>query len=417
MRQTTHQVIVLYFLMAAFAAVSLVGQEPAPQSSEKPDGKPGAISEWGLSGIVWSEANLVRKLAVETAQSDPSLTPKQVEELEKVASGAETLVESMERFGWRRLRRGLGPSGSSQTTDSSLDDDSLGETDLPDPQQVGRQLADSMGLETDPKEITNLNPARDPAIVSRYDTETPIGHDDPGIDDERTANRLRIDIDHYRVDDYIDETPQEARNLADAREDGVEGAIAAADPEGIAGPTAGYISRREVQTRSTTLPYSQDSIYDADDYDPDVDYDVEHPLTERKMNREASEMLDGDDDISVRNPAIAAEGEDELLAAMERGGTARPDWDPATTAIEGNPTDRDHDASMPRYNVTPDARPADADWVQLHLELNEARWFAARDQGLSYQAVRSAQSRLMTTVESVRRASDSRRLRNLLGMN
>lgn len=407
MRQTANQAIVFYFLMASIAAATLVGQERPTQTPDAPSGNPDAISEWGLSGVVWSEANLVRKLAVETAKADTSLTTQQTDELQRIAKSAEEMVVSMERFGWKRLRR-------EATVRSSKANDSLGERSLPDPEKVGNEIAESLGFETDEPTRTEVSQQTRSGPMSRYDTETPAGWDDPGIDDEQTANRLRIDIDHYRVDDYIDETPREARNLADAREDGVERAIAAADPEGIAGPTVGRISRREVQTRSTTLPYSQDSIYDADDYDPDVDYDVDHSLTERKMNRPASEMLDGDDDISVRKPAIAAEGEDELLAAMERGGTANPDSiRPADRPQERHST-RNQGRPLPRYHVTSNTRPDDSDWVQLHLELNESRWFAARDNGLNYHVVRAADNHLKTTIESVRRASDSSRLKALL---
>lgn len=409
MRQTANQTIVLYFLMAAIAAVTLVGEEPLEQSKETPDGSPSAISEWGLSGVVWSEANLVRKLAVETAKADSTLTTAQMKELRQVAVDAEALVKSMEKFGWRRLHRETRPQ-------SPEIDVSPATGAIPEPEIVGAQLAESLGLEPDVPEQPVVDPPREDRVVSRYDTETPVGRDDPGVDDEITPNRLRIDIDQYRVDDYIDETPTEARNLADAREDGVEGAIAAANPDAIDGPGAGHISYRESQTRSATLPYSIDSIYDADDYDPDVDYDVENPLTWRKMNREAADMLDGDDDVSVRKPAIAAEGEDELLAAMERGGTADPSTVRATTDFEIGRAPDNHYAD-PQYNVTQGTRTDDADWVQLHLELNEARWLVARDRGLNILTVRAAANQLKATMASVRRASDSKRLQALLGVN
>ncbi len=40
-------------------------------------------------------------------------------------------------------------------------------------------------------------------------------------------------------------------------------------------PTAGLISERVSRTRSATLPYARDSIYDSGDFDPDVDYNVD----------------------------------------------------------------------------------------------------------------------------------------------
>jgi len=249
--------------------------------------------------------------------------------------------------------------------------------------------------------------------MSRLDTETPAGMDDPGLDDERTENRLKIEIDQYRVDDFIDETPREARNIADAREDGVERAIAAASDRGIAGPVAGHISYRESQTRSATLPYSKDSIYDADDYDPDVDYDVEHPLTARKLEHEAAEIPNREDDVSPLDPAVVATGEDELLAAMKRGGTAEMDQREIGDELipETTPPPR---VPLARYNPEPPTLASDANWVQFHLDLNQNRWYEAQKAGLNLLTVRQAMRRLLATINTVKTSTDSPRLVALL---
>lgn len=421
MRQTAHQVFYVYMIIAATTAMTALADE---RSSGKalPDGNASHISEWGMSGLIWSEASLVKKLAVETARTQPDLSDDELRQLEQIADEHELLIESMEAFGWKRLQKSQRRSATGRN-DADGSQGSAALKRLPDPQSVGQELAESMGITSEEKPAREANlpaePAENPMTakgLKRYDTETPAGRDDPGLDDERTADDLKIDIDQYRVDDYVDETPAEARNLADAREDGVEKAIAAADPEGIAGPTAGYISRREVQTRSATMAYSQDSIYDADDYDPDADYDVEHPLTERKMNREAANMLDGDDDISVRKPAIAAEGEDELLAAMERGGTRDRDVNILGPSSGASPqSDSNQPTHSPRrYNQTLPTTSADANWVSLHLTWNENRWYAAKKSGLSMQVVLDAVDQFQTTMQTIVSTSDSPRLRERL---
>ncbi len=411
MRHSTNQALVLYFMIAALAAITAVGQQPPAPAASAPDGRVAAISEWGLSGVVWSEAALVRKLAIETARSDDSLSGEQLERLQSIAEQSDSLIQAMEEFGWKRLRRRPEPSRDSDSPSGDSDSPSAS-ADLPNPEAVGKRLAESMGLDADPDDAQTPSdtpqrrprsvPESEEPIVSRYDTETPAGRDDPGVDDELQADALDIDIDQYRVDDYIDETPAEARNRIDAREDGVEGAIAAASDEGIGGASAGHISEREALTLSATLPYAQDSIYDADDYDPDIDYNVEHPLTPRKMRNPAGDTLDGDDDISVRDPAIAAEGEDELIAAMKREAAADRDDEMAV------------DRPLARYNDRPAEVAEDAHWVQFHLDLNQKRWEAAKGSGLSFDAVQQAAQKLKVTMRTIAAISDSERLTKLL---
>ena len=103
MRPKIHFAVFLYLFMAAIAAVKLAGQEPQATKSQIPDGSASAISEWGMSGALWSEAALVRKLAIETMRADVELQPTQREALKKVASDSGALIESMESFGWRRV--------------------------------------------------------------------------------------------------------------------------------------------------------------------------------------------------------------------------------------------------------------------------------------------------------------------------
>lgn len=385
----------------ALATLSLLHGDESASSGIQSQGEVEAISDWALAGVVWSEANLVRKLAIETARSG-DIPQDQMDELKAVAKRSINLIESMEDFGWSRLAKRDGSQARAKN------DGGTSSGGVPDPKQAGADLAKELGLKSAGTKDGNrkqVKRATDSATLKRFDTETPARTDDPGLDDERTENRINVDIDQYRVDDYVDERPREAANRADAIEDGVEAAIAAASDDGIAGPVAGRISMREGQTLSATLPYAKDSIYDADDYDPDVDYDVDHQLTQREVNTEDAELPPLDDDISLRKPPIAATGEDELIAAMKRGGTADSERRSNVTSSL-SPIDR--------YTDETDFPSADANWVQFQLNLNQNRWFAAKQSGLSPELVREAMKRLETTMLTTRAATGSKRLRNAL---
>ncbi|TWU08496.1 hypothetical protein [Stieleria varia] len=310
--------LLYFFTFVAFACAAMMtarADEQPPIGNAVPDGSAEKISDWALAGVIWSDASLTRKLAFEAAKRSESAPQRQ--KLQAIAKKSNDIVDALEKFGWKQIKR------------------------------------------TAP---TTLDPS-----IKRFDTETPAGFDDPGLDDEQTDDKLRLDVDQYRVDDYIDETPAEARNRADAIEDGVEGAIAAAaSRRGMGRPTAGRISEREVQTRSATMPYSQDSIYDSDDYDPDRDYIVDNPLGVYSTNPASADLGDGDDDIDLDDPAKVVEGEDELIAAMARERRA--------DASRADASRADRQVEMDCYTDRRSSHQQDANWVQLHLDANQATW-------------------------------------------
>ncbi len=338
----------LGLLVISFAVTTSINAQDRTANAQDrtaiPDGSSTRISDWALAGVVWSDASLVERIATQAAKN--SRTPEEAEQFRKLAHQSSRIVEAMESFGWKQIK------SAPHVNDVRATPQRDSEEGLPDPEVVGDALAESLNrVDTglDPAQRQADTPVLDPSI-KRFDTETPAGKDDPGLDDERTPNRIELDIDHYRVDDYIDETPAEARNRADAIEDGVEGAIAAAaGRRGMGTGSAGRISMRETQTRSATMPYSQDSIYDADDYDPDVDYHVDNPLGMLSTNPESVDRGDGDDDIDRSDPANVVEGEDELIAAMAR------------TNLDLYTEERS------KYNQ-------DANWVQFHLDTNQTVW-------------------------------------------
>jgi len=297
--------VTVYLLLAAATVLSVSGQGAA-----RPGGQPGRISDWALAGVIWSDASLLQKVTATAAEQQPDA--ERQTELQQLARRADEVLSQLEQFGWKQVRRGQ-PTASARGERPKLG-------------------------------------------VKRYDTETPRGTDDPGLDDEKVPQRTDLDIDQYRVDDYVDETPREATNLADAREDGVEGAIAAAaGRRAIQGPNAGRISERELETRSTRVPYG-DSIYDRDGFDPDVDYIAKQPLEGPGNDIPVIRPdRDEDDQINPRVPAPVIDGEDEFIANQ----VARHDTAPQP---------------MDRYTTMRTRYSEDADWVQFRLDANQAFW-------------------------------------------
>ena len=342
---------------------------------------PNRISDWGLAGVIWSDASLVRKLASESVQRTKD--PKQVAEFERLVRQSTEVIESLESFGWKLRRQQAEQSGNPVTEQSQVSSERMRaesqpqsserqtEEPLPDPKEVGEKLAEELRQTRPPKasatesdDRSNESPEGELAAqangLKRFDTETPAGVDDPGIDDEWTAARTPIDVDNYRVDDYIDETPAEEANMADAVEDGVEGAIAsAAGRLGTGRDMGARISEREIQTLSATLPYSDDSIYDADDYDPDRDYRVDNPLAAVPGAETGADLGDRDDDISRRADPKVIDGEDEMIAEL-----ATPELQRKTPAMQRR-------SNYQRFTTEEAVQERDAQWVQFQLDSNE----------------------------------------------
>ncbi len=393
-----------FCLMATIA----VAQQPKPSV---PEGSLSQISDWALAGVIWSDASLTKKLATRAAQE--SETAERRSRYQALAQQSSELVQAMESFGWKQIKTPtkMAAERSDQSTSA--------EKTLPDPEKVGDKLAETLdqrrgvlagASQQDNKRRSrreNAKPVLDPSI-KRFDTETPAGRDDPGMDDERTGDGISLDLDNYRVDDYIDETPAEARNRADAIEDGVEGAIAAAaGRRGMGRGTAGWISQRESQTLSATLPYAQDSIYDADDYDPDVDYDVDNPLGTQSTNPASVNLGDRDDDIDLGDPATVVDGEDELIAEMKR----EQNRERAGATSLRTASSRTH---VDNYTADRAKHSQDADWVQFYLDANQSIWsdFTTRE-NLHIQTA-AALIKLKAHMKTAMTATENERLRELL---
>lgn len=358
----------LFLILCCLAIVSANGQAPTFKQIRDAS-EPSRISDWALSGMVWSDASLTEKLARQAAKEgsqQDTLDEQTLSELREIAEQAKGTVEAMERFGWTQLQRG-GPE--SATRESRTGSKAIPET--------------------------------------RLDTETPIGRDDPGIDDEPSQEATRLDIDQYRVDDVVDERPRERRNLADAVEDGVEKAIASSPSRGIDGQNPAHISYRETQTRSGTMPFKPDSIYDADDFDPDADYIVNNPLGRFPDNPDSVNYTEEDDEVDPNNPDPSPDGEDELAASLnaEERKTILPLDD--RTRTEGTQMGR---TDLRQYNRQQPPAIADARWVQLHLDANQMLFEQTTRDGTSVQDVRDAYQRMKVHARLALRHSSADRL-------
>ncbi len=359
----------IYLVFATAATLVVQAQEATREPSEIPRGNPSQISDWALAGVIWSDASLTRRLAIEAARSTES--SEQREEYQRVADKSSGIVAALETFGWRHVREDATAAASRPgATEAPAEN-----APLPQPEEVGAELAESMGLSQSagrptrggdqPLRSTPAPAARRPATIGPVDADSPRGIDDD-IDAALNTDRRRMDIDHYRVDDMVEETPIEASSRVEAIEDGVEDAIAAAPPRGIAGPTTGRLSRREVMTRSSTLPYARGTIYDGDAYDPDAKFkpfDASVPVDEEPRIRP-----DGDGDVQIIGPIDPIEGEGELTEALSRQNPAFPDARPPTRSMERVATPID------RYTTDQSIQSQDAKWVQFHLDSNQAIW-------------------------------------------
>ncbi len=293
-----------YVALAMAAMLTLRADERSLTKNAVPDGEAGLISDWALAGVIWSDASLTRKLASEALKRAESA--EQIQQLQAIANRSSEIVGELESFGWKQVRR--------------LD------------------------------------------AATRANVAERAGVDDLGRDDERASRDLNLNLDQYRVIDDIDQTPADVPSREEAVRDAVQGAItAAAGRRGMERPGIGHISVREGQTLSATLPFSQDSIYDSDDYDPDVDYHVENPQGTSSSNPMSVERSDRDDVLDRGDPAGVIEDEDDLISAL--GSEERVDARRSLGSVE-----------MDRYTSERSSHLQDANWVQFHLNANQATW-------------------------------------------
>ncbi|MCC9601751.1 hypothetical protein LOC67_14420 [Stieleria sp. JC731] len=260
------------------------------------------ISEWAWAGVLWSDANLVKGVAKRAAsESDDE---QETQKLMQVSKEAQQIVEQMEQMGWQRLASKPVQSGTDASVRSS--------------KQVAR-----------PQKTTKQQSPKD------------------------------LDIDQYRVTN-VDEPVAERKSLAEKIEDQVEKSIAAAGDRGVSKVYGAHISNRETQTRSGTLPYATDSIYDVDDYDQDGDYFVEN-AGGKYAEFDDEDVVDDVDEVRTINPdvEVAVDNPEPKLSGQ-----------PSTEDSSVRSSDiAQYDIAQ--YTDVSERRAEDARWVQLHVSSNQ----------------------------------------------
>lgn len=393
-----------------FAALAIatgtyaIGQEATTATERLTDsdaavqGQPQRISDWALAGVIWSDAHLVRKLARrEAAQTNDS---RRVETMSALVQDADQIIDILQDFGWQHLEARREELATREAAAEAEADRAaaVGTDEVVEPQAA-------VPTETLPQ---------------RVETESPPGLNDPGVDDELQASALAFDLRHYRVDDYLDEVPVERRSLADAVEDGVEGALAAG-VDNIARDERvdrgeGREARRRLATRSDSLPYSRDSIYS-----PEVEYDIvarpnepvpdTNPLVERTERRTGEGALDAfpkaSDDASSNVPEV--DGEDDLTSELVQEGEI-----PAAGSRIAAARDT---SDLRRFTELREQFAQDAAWVQFRFDSNQRIWQMVQaqppDQPLR-PVIDVAIAQLQAHAQVGERLTDDRRLATIL---
>ena len=396
MRNRTAIIYFTIYMLLGTAAVTVVqGQSPVVRPGEQqreqgrmlnqrsanentldvvvPRGQPTAISDWALAGVVWSDACLVRKLARQAAAaaSDEELAAGHV----AVAERAERLITALEQFGWRRIARS--PEAGSQLaksrTESARENDSR-----PGPMNRPNRRPREVGGAT-------LLPTEGPVELDLYQR-------------------------NYRLEGAGDAEPE---FLPPQVEKGMEEAIA---DSGILrsaefGDSDGRISYRESQTRSGTMPYSYESIYDTDDYDPDVDYRNERPLViadpippAERARMDSRQANDESDDVA---DMYGFEDRDQ-----QREQDAELDPTPVTPS---NLLDRLAGvSSIEKYTGQGTQYKRDSHWVQLHLNLNQMMWQNLAESGNWPEAMELATLKLANSAKLALTVTGNQRLKTIL---
>ncbi|WDQ16290.1 hypothetical protein [Rhodopirellula sp. P2] len=347
---------------AALAAIVLVGSLTAGQASvaaqdvrssdqfseqrslpDRDGSEANRVSDWGLAGVIWSDASLVRKLASESALRTKD--PQQVAEFEQWVRQSTEVIQSLESFGWKLRGQQAEQSGKPVTEASqamaermpvssahlsSEQSETQEQEPLPDSTDVGEALA---------KELRGTRPSM---------TVTIDGSDPRDEPSESVVES----------DDEGDETLAENASLPAAVEDGVADAIAPATGRLDTGRELGSeVNDREMQTLSETLPYSGDSLDGADD--PERDDRVDNPLAAERDSATGIDFGDRDGDLGRRTDPRVIERADEMLAELTAEEMERKV--PATQRR----------SNRQRFTTEKAVQQRDAQWGQSQLASNE----------------------------------------------
>jgi len=352
--------LTFYVIMSCTVIASLCAQPPLKPEEVVPSGEPGRISDWALAGVVWSDASLTKRLARQAAKGEEDQAV--VEQLGRVVEQSEEVIQAMEEFGWRRVR-------AVRVTKPAV-------TEPVDPASP-------------PQPLASVESAATPNVP----TAGPLGVTET-IEEEIDPRADLADVNNFRVEDFLADRPL----VTEPIEEGVERGIAAGvrDP-GFGLPPAGYLSRREVQTRSGSLPVIGDSIYDSDDYDPDVDYSINDPAAIAGIDVDPR-MLPS----KVDTPPAADVQTEPIKAARQESGDA------VSSPVPLSPT------ALQRFTDQRKQVNRDAHWVQFQLDANQLRWNIVQADGMTEADLSQAIEQLKIHARMAFKASENPRLQSLL---
>lgn len=425
----------------------------ADEAAVAPQGEPQRISDWALAGTLWSDTHLVRKLAQQAAEQSDD--PEQKDKLLRLELQSEHLINSLESFGWRRVAidraaqpapASAAPSAPAPAAQADPVSADVGEPNrpLPDPEQVGQELAASLGVDSQASvEQRPDRSARGRAAASRDGAAGTVA-DKAAIGDERAADGFDFDIAQYRLVEPLDPSPAVVTDVADAVGEGTEAALAAGvdNFEGGLGALPGRISEREAMTQSGSLPFAG-SVYDSDDYDPDINYSGSNPIA--ALDEEIRERSVGQRPGSRlrETPTIGVETSDTPAAA-----TGERALDPIPTEPSDDIRDEadlvENVATDPRVDNTPtvdelargqqapiagvarsylaysdpqSVLEQDAAWVEFRLQANQQRWQMIRElrDSIDINAeLKAAIVQLRANAQTARRLTSDARLAAIL---
>lgn len=377
--------LTVYLLLGTAAVMSVQGQPPTGEPTVANDtldvvvsrGKPKAISDWALAGVVWSDACLLRKLALASAAAsdDESVQARYV----TLADRADELISSLEGFGWKRIARRSNKESATPSNDVASGS----------PERILATNDSSLA----PADNTARRVARALPVPSQVPVE------------------LNVDQQNFRLEGAGYAEPE---FLPPQVEKGLEEAIANKGLRSVEfAERTGRISYRESQTRSGSMPYSRQSIYDTDDYDPVVDYRAENPLATLRPDRVAGiERLTREEAVHTGEHLADMYGFDDPVATDREngefdGGQIKPSQ--LLDRLSGTAVVEKFTPDSGRYKQ-------DADWVQLHLNMNQMLWLRVAGGPEIAPATQLAQLKLANSANLASSSTNNARLREILSV-
>ncbi|KAA5538981.1 hypothetical protein FYK55_25620 [Roseiconus nitratireducens] len=182
-----------------------------------------------------------------------------------------------------------------------------------------------------------------------------------------------------------------ARAIDAGVEDGPSGPANAQNLQQSAGFADRTLTQRDAETLSDSLPYSRGSLYDVEAYDP------------------ASESIERPDGTIDRRAPVRNEKINAIVDAEVRRGVAAETR--TLAAMEGVPLPK---TNLSHFTTTDDVLKSDANWVQLHLDTNQLRWYALGNATIDNGMLTDAMAQLTARMKLASRVTSNEEFRSAL---